>query len=55
MTDEPICPICAELLSYDEVDIGVGIQTGNYCCDCCSWYPAQDDEEYCSYAAGMEV
>jgi transposase len=55
MTDEPTCPICGEPLTYDEVDIGVGIQTGNYRCDCCGWYPERDDEEYCSYATGMEV
>jgi len=57
MTDDlrPRCPTCGELLNYDEVDICVGIQTGNYRCDCCGWNPEQDDEEYCKYATGMEV
>ena len=55
MTNELRCPICGALLSYDEVDIGVGIQTGNYRCDCCGWCLAQDADEYCNYATGMEV
>ena len=56
MTDDEMrCPICNELLNYDEVDIGVGIQTGNYRCDRCGWCPDRDDEEYCSQATGMEV
>ena len=55
MTNEPHCPICNALLTCDEVDIGVGIQTGNYRCDCCGWYPAQDDEQYDSYKNGVEV
>ncbi len=55
MTNEHRCPICASLLNYDEVDIGVGIQTGNYRCDCCDWCPAQDDEQYCSYVNGVGV
>lgn len=44
-----ICPVCKEELSYDEVDIGVGIQTGNYRCDSCGWYPDKDDEDIYSY------
>jgi len=53
--DEMCCPICNKPLNYDEVDIGVGTQTGNYRCDCCGWCPDKDDEEYCSYATGMGV
>jgi len=37
------CPICGSDLNYDEVDIGVGIQTGNYRCDCCGWTPDSDE------------
>ena len=49
------CPVCASPLNYDEVDIGVGIQTGNYRCDCCGWSPEQDDEEEASYRTGHFV
>lgn len=42
------CPICHTDLVYDEVDIGVGIQTMNYRCGCCGWYPEQDDEDEAS-------
>lgn len=31
------CPECNAELSYDEVDIGVGIQRGNFRCDDCGW------------------
>jgi transcription elongation factor Elf1 len=31
------CPNCGEELTYDEVDIGVGVQRGNYRCDNCGW------------------
>jgi len=55
MTDEPRCPICGKLLNYDVVDIGVGIQTGNYRCDCCGWCPERDDSDECSYSTGMEI
>ena len=53
--NEPRCPICSTPLTYDEVDIGVGIQTENYRCGCCGWNPDQDDEQYCNYENGMEV
>jgi hypothetical protein len=43
------CPICHSELSCDEVDIGVGIQTGNYRCDCCGWYPDLDDADIDRY------
>ncbi len=55
MTNEPRCPTCSGPLIYDEVDIGVGTQTGDYRCDCCSWTPEQDDEQYYSYINGVEV
>ena len=44
-----MCPICGSELSYDEVDIGVGTQTGNYRCDVCGWYPDMDDKDIYSY------
>lgn len=31
------CPRCGSELLFDEVDIGVGIQRGNYRCDNCGW------------------
>lgn len=37
------CPTCDSELNYDEVDIGVGVQTGNYRCDNCGWTPEQED------------
>ncbi len=55
MTDEMRCPICNEILNYEEVDIGVGIQTGDYRCDHCGWHSERDEEDYYSYATGMEV
>jgi len=55
MTDEPRCPVCGEVLNYDEVDIGVGIQTGNYRCDHCGWCPDQDEDDYYREKTGMEV
>jgi transcription elongation factor Elf1 len=33
------CPECGELLDFDEVDIGVGVQRGNYHCLNCGWCP----------------
>lgn len=36
------CPKCDNELSYDEVDIGVGLMKGNYHCDVCGWTD-QDD------------
>ena|SRR3972149_3035849 len=35
--DERTCPKCDYILSYEEVDIGVGTQRGNYHCDNCGW------------------
>lgn len=37
MDDVGRCPECGEDLTYDEVDIGVGIQRGNARCDECGW------------------
>jgi transcription elongation factor Elf1 len=37
MSKERLCPICNHLLDYDEVDIGVGVERGNYHCDYCGW------------------
>ena len=34
---EEQCPECGETLEYDEVDIGVGVQRGNYGCPACGW------------------
>ena len=31
------CPECNAVLHYDEVDIGVGTQQGNFRCDRCGW------------------
>jgi hypothetical protein len=33
------CPDCGEDLEFDEVDIGVGSQRGNYRCLHCRWTP----------------
>lgn len=40
MSDET-CPKCGGPLEFDEVDIGVGVQRGNYRCDNpeCGWTP----------------
>ncbi len=43
MTDE-LCPECDGELEYDEVDIGVGVQRGNYHCPDCGWSPKLPDE-----------
>jgi ribosomal protein S27AE len=43
MSDEP-CPKCGAELEYDEVDIGVGVQRGNYGCPECGWAPKRLDE-----------
>jgi len=32
-----VCPKCGAVLNYDEVDIGVGTQQGNFRCDQCGW------------------
>ena len=40
-----ICPDCRYELNYDEVDIGVGIQTGNYRCDYCGWWLERDEHD----------
>lgn len=48
----PKCPVCDSNLSYDEVDIGVGVQTGNYRCDCCGWSPERDNEDYWEEVTG---
>jgi len=41
------CPKCGSDLSYDEVDIGVGTQQGNFRCDFCSWTPEDEiDPEF---------
>lgn len=41
------CPKCATVLEYDEVDIGVGVQRGNYYCQECGWSPRiGTDESY---------
>ena len=34
-----VCPECSAPLDYDEVDIGVGVQQGNFRCEHCGWYP----------------
>jgi uncharacterized Zn finger protein (UPF0148 family) len=44
MTDE-LCPDCGEPLEFDEVDIGVGVQRGNYNCPNCGWAPKQAEDE----------
>lgn len=31
--------MCGAVLEYDEVDIGVGVQRGNYYCPECDWVP----------------
>lgn len=46
VSKEPRCPDCGELCTYDEVDIGVGIQRGNVRCDSCGWMPEQDTDDY---------
>lgn len=33
------CPECDAPLDWDEVDIGVGTQRGNYRCPDCGWEP----------------
>ena len=40
MNDE-LCPKCKTPMEYDEVDIGVGVQRGNYACANpeCGWVP----------------
>ena len=42
------CPKCDSELSYDEVDIGVGLMKGDYHCDVCGWTDRSDfkEEEY---------
>lgn len=36
------CPKCGKLCDRDEVDIGVGIQYGPWCCNWCGWSEAQE-------------
>ena len=31
------CPICNNECDFDEIDIGIGTQKGNYHCDHCGW------------------
>ena len=42
MTND-LCPECDADLEYDEVDIGVGVQRGNYRCPDCGWAPTTED------------
>ena len=50
MHDIPTCPDCGAPLDWDEVDIGVGVQRGNYRCTECDWSdrveedPINDDD-----------
>lgn len=37
-----LCPKCNAVLNYDEVDIGVGTQQGNFRCDRCGWNEADE-------------
>lgn len=39
------CPVCGAPCDYDEVDIGVGVQTGNYRCEACGWCPPSVDDD----------
>ena len=48
----PVCPICGCLLDFDTVDIGVGVQTGNYQCACCGWTPDADDYDITADVTG---
>lgn len=45
--DKPIypCPNCETELDFDEVDIGVGTQIGNFVCPECGWTPPPLDTE----------
>lgn len=45
MPNDEICPNCAGSLEYDEIDIGVGVQRGNYYCPNCGWEPPALDIE----------
>jgi primosomal protein N' len=47
MNDIEPCPDCGEPLDYDEVDIGVGMQRGNYGCPNCGWVPKPYACGYC--------
>lgn len=38
-SDVELCPECRKPLDFDEVDIGVGVQRGNYNCPFCYWSP----------------
>lgn len=44
----PTCPKCGEPLEYDEVDIGVGVLTGNYGCPNCHWTPEKIRDHVCN-------
>lgn len=37
------CPKCGSDLTYDEVDIGVGVMQGNARCDNCGWVQEEED------------
>lgn len=39
MVEETECPRCHCILSYDEVDIEVGVQRENFYCPNCHWTP----------------
>lgn len=39
---DEFCPECNAPLDIDEVDIGVGVQRGNYRCPDCGWDPRAD-------------
>lgn len=37
-----ICPQCNDDCWRDEVDIGVGVQCGPWCCQSCGWYEGHE-------------
>lgn len=37
------CPVCRQPLEFDEVDIGVGVQMGNFRCPSCGWYESMPE------------
>lgn len=39
------CPNCGDPLEYDEVDIGVGTQVGNFRCPACGWFEGAVDDQ----------
>lgn len=42
---DEFCPECGHPLDWDEVDIGVGVQRGNYNCPSCGWVPRDRDQD----------